>query len=428
LALSRNQLQNRASKYARNDDSSPDNLLLDYTSSEIENKLRFENISRVGRHKITAGLSLEDATYTTNTFNKIPYVGDVRYSSDIYLVKYGVFAQWSSFLISEDLLLSAGLRLDGNTFSSGIRNPLDQVSPRFALSYRISERFRFNANTGRYYQLPACTILGHRDNSGRLDNQNGARYIRSDHVVAGLEYTTPTFLRVTLEGFYKEYGNYPFNLIDSISIANQGSDFGTVGNRPVRFNNQGRYYGVEFMMQQKLNKDLFGILAYTFLRSEFAGLDGNFIPSSWDYRHVVSLTGGKYFRKNWQAGFRFRFNSGTPYTPYDLQASLQRSNFDIAGQGIPDHRAVNSLRTEAFHQLDMRIDKKYYFRKWSLNVFLDVRNVYNNVTEFAPYISVQRDATGNPVVDPDNPDAYLPRFIPNEAGTLIPSIGIVVEF
>lgn len=428
LAISRNRLENGATKYAGNDESSKDNLVLDYTSGEAENKLRFEQVSRIGNHKITGGISLEQADYNTSTFNKVPFVGDVRYNSDISFFKYGIFGQWSSFFFSEDLLLSAGFRLDGNSFNDRMADPLRQFSPRFAFSYRLSDGLRFNANTGRYFQLPAYTTLGYRNNQGVLDNREGARYIRCDHAVAGFEFTTPNFLRITLESFYKNYANYPFNLIDSVSIANQGSDFGTVGNRPVRFDNTGRSYGIEVMLQQKLYKNLFGILAYTFMRSEFAGIEGDFIPSSWDFRHVVSLTGGKYFARNWQAGFRFRFNSGTPYTPFNLPASVQRANFDITGQGIPDKSAVNAFRTEAFHQLDLRIDKKYYFNKWSLNFFLDIQNVYNNVTEFAPYISVQRDPNGQPLVDPDNPDAYVPLLIPNEAGTLIPSIGIVAEF
>lgn len=428
FALSRNQLQNDAEKFQDNDASSENNRLLDYSSRETENKFRYEQVERIGSQKLTFGMNLESAEYRNRTFSRVPYVGEVRYQSDITFYKAALFAQWSISALREDLTLSAGFRLDANTFNDRMLQPLDQFSPRLALSYRLSERFRFNANTGRYFQLPAYTILGFRDNAGTLVNRSDARYIRCDHVVAGFEFTSPSFVRITLEGFYKNYSQYPFNLRDSISIANQGSDFGTVGTAPVRFDNRGRSYGIEFMVQQKLFKKVFGILAYTFLRSEFEGLDGTYLPSSWDFRHVVSLTGGKYFPKNWQVGFRFRFNSGTPYTPFDVAASVERSNFDITGQGIPDRTAINASRTDAFHQLDLRIDKKYYYKKWSFNFFLDVQNVYNQVTEFAPYVSVQRNADGQPIQDPNNPDAYLPLLIPNEAGSLIPSIGIVAEF
>jgi hypothetical protein len=42
--------------------------------------------------------------------------------------------------------------------------------------------------------------------------------------------------------------------------------------------------------------------------------------------------------------------------------------------------AVNSARNPAFHQLDLRIDKRWIFDRWMLNVYLDVQNVYNHKT------------------------------------------------
>jgi len=35
---------------------------------------------------------------------------------------------------------------------------------------------------------------------------------------------------------------------------------------------------------------------------------------------------------------------------------------------------------------------------------------------------------GEPISNPANPNYYIPRFIDNTAGTIIPGIGIVVEF
>ena len=72
--------------------------------------------------------------------------------------------------------------------------------------------------------------------------------------------------------------------------------------------------------------------------------------------------------------------------------------------------------------------KKYNFKKWSLDVYLDVQNITNNTTTEQPYFSVERDANGVPISDPNNPDYYIPRGIENVAGTIIPGIGIVVEF
>ena len=219
FALSRNQLQNDAEKFQDNDASSENNRLLDYSSRETENKFRYEQVERIGNQKLTFGMNLESAEYTNRTFNRVPYVGEVRYQSDISFYKAALFAQWSISALREDLTLSAGFRLDANTFNDRMQRPQDQFSPRLSLSYRLSDRFRFNANAGRYFQLPAYTILGFRDNAGTLVNKVDARYMQCDHLVAGFEYTAPSFVRITLEGFYKNYSQYPFNLRDSISIA-----------------------------------------------------------------------------------------------------------------------------------------------------------------------------------------------------------------
>ena len=427
IAISRNELNNQAIKYRENDDTDPANLILDYNSSEQENKLRVEHTGRVNGYKITYGINGESALYRNTTYNRVPFVGTVNYRSELGLMKYGAFAQLSKDLFRNKLALSLGLRVDGNNFNSEMENPFNQLSPRLSASYSINDRFRINANAGTYFQLPAYTILGYRDSTTTLVNKN-VSYIQCDHFVGGIEYTSPAFLRVTVEGFLKNYSHYPFDLRDSISIANQGSDFGVVGTVPVNSMNKGRAYGAEILVQQKLNKNMYGILAYTFVRSEFQDYKGDYIPASWDYQHILSVTAGKYLKKNWEIGARFRYNSGSPYTPYQVAASMEKSNFDITGQGILDKQKLNSLRTESFHQLDVRVDKKYYFKKWSLNVYLDIQNLYNSKTTLSPYLSVQRDSDGNPTEDPANPGSYSPNFIKNESGTVIPTIGLILEF
>jgi hypothetical protein len=306
-------------------------------------------------------------------------------------------------------------------------NPLNQLSPVLSASYSLSKKVALNFNTGIYHQLPAYTTLGYRDSSGDLVNQD-VKYIQAKHLVLGIEYNTTKNSRFTIEGFYKHYSNYPMDLIDSISLANKGSDFGVIGNAPVISNNKGRSYGVEFFFQQKLFKNFYGLVSYTFVNSEFQDIFGNYISSSWDYRHMVSITGGKIFKKNWEVGAKLRYNSGSPYTPYNVQESALKTNYDVTNAGIIDNTKLNTLRVESFYQFDIRVDKKYNFKKWTLDVYLDIQNLTNNTTTEQPYFSVERDENNNPITNPDNPDYYIPRYIDNIAGTIIPGIGVIVEF
>ena len=107
--------------------------------------------------------------------------------------------------------------------------------------------------------------------------------------------------------------------------------------------------------------------------------------------------------------------------------TVYRPNWDVRPYGVPDYDLLNSERISAFHQLDLRVDKKYYFPKWSLNLYVDIQNAYNHVTEFQDNIDVQRNADGTIITDPDNPDYYLPKFIQNTYGQILPTIGLIVE-
>lgn len=431
VVVSRNTLNNESVKYQGNDESSKDNLIQQYQSRETENRIRIEDYQVHGDVKINFGVSAEFATYDTQDFTKLVTQQGVTirdFESLLNIMKYGVFGQISNTYFNK-LTLSLGFRTDANNFSPEMNNPLDQISPRLSASYKFSDLLSLNFNTGIYYQLPSYSVLGYRNSqTGDLKNKaNGVQYIRSKHLVSGLEFNLKNNARITAEGFFKWYDQYPFLLEDSISLANLGADFGVVGNAPVNSSSNGRSYGLELMLQQKLYAGFYGVASYTYVRSEFQNGDNSYAPSSWDNRHLVSITGGKRFEKNWELGIRWLFTGGSPYTPYDIQETVRRENWDVRPYGIPDYSRLNTSRISAFHQLDIRIDKKYYFRKWSLNVYLDVQNLYNHVTTFQDNIDVQKDDAGIPMVNPDDPAFYIPKFIGSTSGTVLPTIGIIVE-
>jgi hypothetical protein len=431
VVTSVNALNNKAIKYQNNDESSPANLIQRYNSRETEARIRLEDYSTHGTTKINYGVNYEFAQYNTEDFSKlVTQQGLVTrdFQSIVDINKWGFFGQVSHTFFDK-LTLSAGIRSDANDYSSEMGDLIDQLSPRFSASYSISSTINANFNTGIYYQLPAYTVLGYRNTqTGKLENkENGVKYIRSKHLVGGLEFNLPKNSRITVESFYKWYDQYPFLLEEKISLANLGADFGVLGNAPVTSTSSGRSYGIEFLLQQKLYNGFYGLLSYTWVRSEFRNGTDIYIPSSWDSKHLVSLTGGKRFGKNWELGVRWLFTGGAPYTSYNINETMLRANWDVRPYGILDYSQLNSQRISAFHQLDLRIDKKYFFSKWSVDVYFDLQNAYNYVTHFQDNIDVQRDASGQPVVDPNNSDYYVPDFIQSTAGTVLPTIGLIIE-
>ncbi|MEL6192293.1 MAG: TonB-dependent receptor [Bacteroidota bacterium] len=425
VVLSRNMINFDAIKYLNNDESST--LLLDYNSQESENKLRIERTARAGKLKWNYGANYEFARYTNSTFNRTRF-GVIDFESAFNMNKYGAFAQVSQKLLEDRLILSLGARIDGNDFSSSMSNPLEQFSPRFSVSYAIAPNLKINANTGIYYQLPPYTVLGYRDSdTGELANTD-ITYIRNNQVVAGISWTTVRNTKIAIEGYFKGYQNYPFLTRDSISLANLGGDFGTIGNEPAESTSDGRAYGMELLIQQRLYKGFYGILAYTLGWSEFKDNNGEFVPSSWDNRHIVSLTAGKKFGKDWELGARWRFTSGIPFTPADVETSSLIRVWDVRQREVPDYDRLNQGRLANYTQLDVRLDKKWFFKKWSLNLFLDIQNIYNSAIDGQPILDTVKDENDQPIVDPTDPSRYQMFFIDDELGILQPTIGIVVTY
>jgi hypothetical protein len=384
VAISRNALDNSADKFLDNDKPSEATRTFKIRSNETENKFRFDVTNNINNWKLTYGLVTQYVQFT-NLFDQL-FRQEVRdqqgtitqpaqklsSNTGTSFWRYGGFIQAGTRIMDDRLALSAGVRADGNNLNSSEANPIRQLSPRISASLAVSDQLNFNASYGIYYRLPSYTQLAY---SGLANAPvNPGKYIQSTHYVAGFEYLPSAATRFTVEGFYKGYEKYPVSIPDGISIANKGTDFGAIGNEPVNQQGLGRAYGFELFAQQKLTKRFFGIVSYTLYWSEFTGLNGNYAPASWDNRHLISLTTGYKLPKNWELGLKWRFQGAAPFTPYNLEQS--QLNYLSLGTGIFNYNLVNTQRLPAFHAGDIRIDKKWNYRRFTFDLFLDVQNFY----------------------------------------------------
>lgn len=435
--LSRNMLRNTNFKYKNNNVDSVKTS--DYKSDEAENKLRFERNYPDLPVKLSFGAGVKYSHYTNYTNRQIfinNAVSNLDYNTRIGLFGYQAFAQASKELLDDRLKLSLGVNFAGLNYNQNMMNPLNQFSPRFSVSYALSPDFDLNGNVGRYSQQPAYTTLGFRNSSGDLVNQNeNLRYIISNQAIAGFEYRPMDNMRLSVEGFYKQYEYYPLSVADGLSIASEGTNFGEIGDEQIISTGKGRAYGVELLYKIMEMKKLNVTATYTYFRSEFTNAVGTYLSSSWDTRNLFNLIASYKLPKNWNVAVRWRFVGGAPYTPIDPVSAI-KSVWDIAKQPRLDYSKFNSLRLPDTHQLDMRIDKEFYFKKWVLNLYTDIQNVYNFKTQGAPiYTNISStpivDPNGNnaylPVTDSSNPAKYILRTVDNFAGSILPTIGIIIK-
>ena len=188
--------------------------------------------------------------------------------------------------------------------------------------------------------------------------------------------------------------------------------------RKILTEGKGKSYGLEFLYQQKLKNNFYGILSYTFFYSKFSGFDNIYLPSVWDNRHLFSFTGGYKLKKNWEVSSKIRFTGKTPYAPINLSLSNQ-SYPEI----ILDYSELGNYFLDQFTKLDLRIDKRWNFKSTSMNFYIDIENLLMSQIPVPPDYGLQRDENQN-IINPKN----LIKILSENQSSLIPSIGFVFDF
>ena len=301
---------------------------------------------------------------------------------------FGPGAWWDAVLKpTPELEIVPGLRLDA---FRGVDS--DQtLLPRLAVRWQPRKQWALKAASGFYSQRPQPQeVLS----IGGLGNPN-LQSMRSFDIAVGGEFTPRPADSVDLQLFSKSLWNVVVQtpgLFPSPPYQNAG---------------QGRVYGAELLARHKMSERWFGWVAYTLLWAERKDQAGQaWRPFDWDQRHILTAVASVQLPDHWELSTRFRLVSGNPTTA--LASSVYDEKAD-AYQG--NSAAYNADRLPAFHQLDLRVDKRWVFNRWMFNLYLDVQNVYN-----------RRNAEGV-VYNYDYSQQMIQGGLP-----IIPSLGLRVDF
>jgi TonB family protein len=279
-----------------------------------------------------------------------------RYNADIPHLAAG---GWASLEIKpvKSLLIVPGLRSD-------LQPQVEQVTldPRIMARYELIPQLAIKASSGVYHASPNI------DESARRFGNPNLRAERSVQNSAGVEIKPIDSLELDLTGFYHQ--------LDGLTV--KSDKIITMGDRAVALNYQntgeGRAYGLEVMLRKTLSHRLSGWVAYTLSRAERRRTsDDRYRLFDIDQTHNLVLVGAYQLPRHWQLSTRFRFRTGQPSTPI-VGATFVSDTDEYA----PAFGRTNSRRFSPFHQLDIRIDKKWVFNRWALTTYLDVQNVYNH--------------------------------------------------
>ena len=256
------------------------------------------------------------------------------------------------------LLLLPGLRVD---FFDRTNETVFQ--PRFTGRWDLTDWFTVKGGAGLFAQEPNFQ-------QGETDPEFGNPALEGErawHYSFGVEYKPWSHVTLDATAFYKDLDRL-VSRTDQIQMVD-----GQV--RPLIYDNagRGRVYGLEFVARHTFENDFTGWVAYTLsrsLRTDSGDTEERLFD--FDQTHILTLVGSYLLPRNWQIGGRFRLVSGNPRTP--VVGSVYNADDDVYD---PVFGEVNSARNAPFHQLDLRVDKRWIYQKWMLSVYLDIQNVYN---------------------------------------------------
>lgn len=427
LFLSHSYLNNRNTKYTDNDDSSPENLSLLYRSVENETKFRLENLFRLSDFTISAGLGAELPQYSNDTYQKIflDQPVTIEYESNLGFLKYSLFGNANYTSPDKRFSANLGIRMDANSYSDFMSNPLNQFSPRLSVSYEVMSDLYLNASAGRYYQLPPLTAMGYRNRDGILLNKD-IKYLGSDQLAVGFDYRNNNGIQLSVELFHKWNFNGMYSVTDSIPVEGKSTNYGVVGNEEVSSELKGRAYGAELSFRWYLEDKFNLISSLTLFRSQYNDPLRSWTPQPWDNRRLMTISGGYKLPKDFIIGAKFRYSGGAPFTPLDIEKSSLVAAWDASGRAYRDYSRYNAQYLKVFSQLDIRIDKEFYFNKFALKLYLDIQNALNTKYKDADVLV----STGR-IVNPEAPyeqQRYEMKNVELEQGLILPTLGITIEF
>lgn len=372
-------------------------------SKEGENELNADLVYKLSPvSEINLGASVKNIKFAADILlpNFITTYGDTlnitNLSTENRFTKSAFYSQFSTVLFQR-LRLNAGLRLD---YFDAI-NTKFYLSPRFSLSYKLSELTTVSASAGIYHQSPSYIWL-------TADARNkDLKAVNVNQFVAGFEHLLQSDMRLKLEAFYKDYKDYPASTLRRyLVLANTGAGFGGGDDNFSAFGlehlvSEGFGYsrGIELSVQKKSSDvPYFGIMSLTYSETKFTPLDGIERFGTYDQKWIFNLSSGYIFNEKWEASIKFRLATGNPYTPYN-------------NDGTQSVLLYNTSRFDIQHSMDIRVDRRWAFDGWALITYLDIQNIYNreNVS------TIRWDYRTNEIAE-------------NSQIGILPSIGISVEF
>ena len=391
-------------RYWRRTESTTYNIDFDLTSqinryNQIKTGVEYR-VHNIFRHQIGMPPRSRKQFFTKKPYEFAVYLQD-KIELDYLIVNAGLRFDYydpkSMYYPDPGNILRTITDEDGNTVLTTV--PMEpaparyKLSPRIGLAHPITESTVFHFSYGHFFQIPRYYDL-YRNNSledilanDALVGNAGLEPEETISFEAGFKQQIGNDYSVDVTAYYKDISN----LISSFYYFS-GRDYTIFVNA-----DYGRVQGVDVTLNKRYTDYFGGSLNYSFMiatgnesdptegysqyREEKAHLKPNRnYYLDFDRRHTIALNIGfnfpeKFGPELWgcypfqhvAANFLFTAGSGLPYTP---------SSRDPEATVLPEK---NSARKDWTRQLDMRLSKIFYVWKFSIDTYLRIENLFDNI-------------------------------------------------
>ncbi len=251
---------------------------------------------------------------------------------------------------------------DGTKSRSG-QVDLFHIDPRLTARWEIWPRTVLKGAAGVYRQPPD----GQQANPD-TGNPNLVEP-RAVQLIAGVEQGITDKIGLDLQLYFTNRDLLIQNTDEVRTVADSDEV------NPVFLNNggRGRTVGAELLLRHDVSEYFYGWIAYTLSRTviDVDEDSSSFSLTNFDQTHILTLVGSGNLPFGITLGGRFRLVSGNLQAfPLGSVHDLDTTNYQRVGDSTP-------RRLPFFHQLDLRLDRKWVFEQFSMTTYLDLLNVYN---------------------------------------------------
>jgi len=233
------------------------------------------------------------------------------------------------------------------------------VEPRLAAQWQLGRRWELRAQWGEYRQSPRVSELLPVFGNPELEP------LEATHYVLGVTNRIDDTWSWSIETYYKDLDNVVVDVptqeryVNGASGEAYGLELMINKNRaPYEPGSRDRFYGWFALGLAKTERD-----------NELAGTSAVF---DYDAPVVANLVVNYRWNRAWDAGLRWTFRSGMPYTPI----VGNRENPDFPGYYLPVYGELNGSRASPYHRLDLRVERQFLGARLRGSVYLDIINAY----------------------------------------------------